>query len=611
MTMKRLLLFGIFVSLLPLGASAQVGKQVEVTKTYVPGLESASKLPVRPDMTDTVRMHPDIDYSVKPLAIRTALAARTIRPASVTYWEFNRPHTFYVKAGAGYPLNSVADFYAASQNSGTGYVVGYLNHEGRYADIRNDFGAKLNSIRLTNRVGAAAGKYIGRHLLEGEVCYDNRLFHRYGRHWPAGGGVDASAAPGPVVDYGDAGIAVRIGDDFQDLSRFNFEVGVHGGIFFDHSDVAVPARQNRLGASAKIGRAFGRHRVTLETGYEWLDGRKSLAGMRQQQVRVGARYGLDGEIARFVVGADYYHDMISGEENGNYIIPFARLDFVLGAHEFKPFLELDGGVRDNSFRSLARQNPYVRSGVWGNKSSVDYNVRIGLGGSLWRDRFDYRVYAAFSVRDHHLFWYGDLLADDTFSQAFSGELLPALSRQTVTSFHGEVVYRPVSQLRMDLGVHGFLYNDGALFFYGPGRCRRPLCRTQDRVRHLRPGREPAPVERVRRAGRRAFARALFGAFRRRPRRRFPMEDFGARLPLRRGAQPARPQALRLSLVPGLSGQLHRRRQSFVLSGKPKAESDRGDAGNGRRETVGTDPDSRTADKQKDGIRSRVPSFPFA
>ena len=176
MTMKRLLLFGIFVSLLPLGASAQVGKQVEVTKTYVPGLESASKLPVRPDMTDTVRMHPDIDYSVKPLAIRTALAARTIRPASVTYWEFNRPHTFYVKAGAGYPLNSVVDFYAASQNSGTGYVVGYLNHEGRYADIRNDFGAKLNSIRLTNRVGAAAGKYIGRHLLEGEVCYDNRLF---------------------------------------------------------------------------------------------------------------------------------------------------------------------------------------------------------------------------------------------------------------------------------------------------------------------------------------------------------------------------------------------------------------------------------------------------
>ncbi len=204
----------------------------------------------------------------------------------------------------------------------------------------------------------------------------------------------------------------------------------------------------------------------METGYEWLDGRKSLAGMRQQQVRVGARYGLDGEIARFVVGADYYHDMISGEENGNYIIPFARLDFVLGAHEFKPFLELDGGVRDNSFRSLARQNPYVRSGVWGNKSSVDYNVRIGLGGSLWRDRFDYRVYAAFSVRDHHLFWYGDLLADDTFSQAFSGELLPALSRQTVTSFHGEVVYRPVSQLRMDLGVHGFLYNDEALFIYG-------------------------------------------------------------------------------------------------------------------------------------------------
>lgn len=464
MTMKRFILCGVFVSLLPFGVRAQVGKQVEVTKTYVPALESAAKLPVRPDMTDTVRMSPDIDYTVTPLSIRTPLATRTIRPASVTYWEFNRPQTFYVKAGAGYPLNSVVDFYAATQNPGTGYAVGYLNHEGRYAGIRNDFGAKLNSVGMNNRIGGAAGKYIGRHLLEGELSYDNRLRHRYGRYWPAGGAFDAAGAPGPVVDYGDAELAVRIGDDFQDLSRVNFEVGVHGGIFFDHSDVAEPARQNGLGAAAKVGRAFGRHRVTLEAGYEWLDGRKSLAGIRQQQIRAGVRYGLDGGIARFVVGADYYHDKIAGEENGNYVIPFARLDFVLGAHEFKPFVEVDGGVRDNGFRSLAQQNPYVCSGVWGNRSSVDYNVRIGLGGSLWNDSFDYRVYAAFSVRDHHVFWYG-LLQDDSHNAAFSGVLMPALSRQTVTSFHGEVVYRPVSQLRMNLGIHGFIYNNEALFIY--------------------------------------------------------------------------------------------------------------------------------------------------
>ncbi len=454
-------LFALLVVAWPSALSAQVDKQVEVTKAYVPSLESASKLAIRPDMTDTVMMYPDIDYTITPLVLRTSLAPRPIRPASVTYWEFNRPYTFYAKAGMGYPLRSVADFYAATQNPGTGYAVGYLNHEGRYAPLRNDFGAAFNSVRTTNRIGGAAGIYLGRRLFEGELSYDNRLYHRYGRFLPAGTGFDASDFPGSVVDYGDADLALRIGDAFLDLDRFNFEVAVHGGIFFDHSDVVARARQNRLGARARIGKAFGRHRFTLEAGYEWLDGRKNLSGLRQQQIHAAARYALDGTVSRFELGADYYHDKMTGEDCGNYVIPYARLDFKLGAREFKPFLELDGGVCDNSFRSLALRNPYVAPGSWGTKSSVDYNARIGLGGSLWNNEFDYRVYVAFSIRDYHVYWYGDLFTADD-SEAFSGVLTPALSRQTVTSLHGEIIWRPIGQLRFDMGLHGFFYNDEAL-----------------------------------------------------------------------------------------------------------------------------------------------------
>lgn len=34
-----------------------------------------------------------------------------------------------------------------------------------------------------------------------------------------------------------------------------------------------------------------------------------------------------------------------------------------------------------------------------------------------------------------------------------------MARQTVTSFNGEIEFRPVSALKFDLGVHGYLYND--------------------------------------------------------------------------------------------------------------------------------------------------------
>ena len=178
--MKRVLIAAVFAAVLPQLAAAQVEKQVEVTKAYVPKVESASKLAVRPDMTDTTRLRPEIDYTITPLSLRTTLSTRPIRPATVTYWEFNRPLPFYVKAGAGYPLNSVLDFYASSQNPSTGYVIGYVNHEGQYAKIRNDFGVKNPSTRMFNRIGAAAGKYFGKHILEGDLYYDNRMYHRYG-----------------------------------------------------------------------------------------------------------------------------------------------------------------------------------------------------------------------------------------------------------------------------------------------------------------------------------------------------------------------------------------------------------------------------------------------
>ena len=179
-------------------------------------------------------------------------------------------------------------------------------------------------------------------------------------------------------------------------------------MFFDHSewpDYGDKARQTALGARAKIARGFGRSRFSLEAGYELRSGQKSLEGSSQQLIHAALRYGFAGGVVRFDVGADYYRDRTEFEgepsnlvKSENYVIPFARLDFNLGTPGLKPFFEADGAVTPNDFRALTLENPYVASSTWLDKSSVDYNFRLGLGGSLWRSRFDYRVYAGVSVQ---------------------------------------------------------------------------------------------------------------------------------------------------------------------------------------------------------------------
>lgn len=479
--MKKLLFAAALLAALPWGAAAQVEKRVEVTKAYVPSVESAVKLAVEPDRTDTVKLRPEIDYTITPLSLRTTLATRPIRPATVTYWEFNRPLPFYLKAGAGYPAGSVLDFYAATQNPSTGYVLGYVNHAGRYADLRNAFGTKATAWRMRNRIGAAAGKYLGKHILEGEVSYDHRIYHRYGVF--SGPDELYPYRPGSRVMFGDADVALRLGDDFRDLSRVNFEVTLRGGLFSADPEVyafdrpgegedpaagsgsrkrAAESRQTSLGASARIARAFGRHRFSIDAEYGYVSGGKIVKDYGLHRIRAGVRYGVDGGVVRFEAGADFYRDKVKDADAGNYLIPFLRMDFNLGTAGLKPFLEIDGGVWENSFRTLVRMNPYVANGRWEAKSSVNYDGRFGIGGSLWRNRFTYRAYAGFSIRDNRLYWYAaDEYGADGIPLIGAGAFLTEPGRQTVTSINGEAEFRPVQQLLLSLGMHGYLYNDEA------------------------------------------------------------------------------------------------------------------------------------------------------
>ena len=455
----------------PQTAQAQIRKEVEVTKEYVPSVEPAPKLPIAPDMTDSTHMRPEVAHAVTPYLLDTSLELQPIRPASVTFWTFNRPEPCYLKFGAGYPLNSLADFYFATQHPNTGYVRTYLNHTGRYADIRNDFGQTHNSLQTDNRVGAAAGKYIGRRVIEAAASYENRLYHRYGGYALPSVASESAAAPGARIDYGDADFAFRIGDDFQDLSRVNFELAASYNLFFDQSiwaNFGNRPRQTTIHANGKLARAFGQHHFSLEAGYDRFDGQRAIADFREHLIWGAARYGAESRTLHFEVGADYYHDRIDGQKHRNYILPFARLHFDLGTQKLRPFLEVDGSLHDNSYRSLTRACPYVEPATLQYKSSVDYDSRLGISGDLWRERFVYRLYAAFSVHRNHNYWYATGLYDAEQQQlvAAACSLHPAQLRQTVTSFHGEIDFHPVSSLRMELGLHACLYNDDPDFDNG-------------------------------------------------------------------------------------------------------------------------------------------------
>lgn len=465
----------------PGALSAQVEKRVEVSKAYVPSVKHATKLAVRPNMVDTAAMQPEIDYSITPLTLETQLATRPIRPATITYWEFDRPLPFYLKAGAGYPLNSALDLYVSTQNSDIGYALGYINHDGQYGRIPYTPDRDHSALWMNNRIGVAAGKYIGRHVLEGEVSYQNRIIDRYGLY---------PDPEFPTFDIGsrrmigDLQGKVRFGDDFTDLKRTNFNVEVTAGNWWnplDHAFIPVfsvgsiagiprnyPYKNEfNLGVGAAVGRQLGRHTLTLRAGFEgrWGGDRRDRVVLPlssgpsydyHDKIYSGAlRYAYRARSVDMEFGLDYYRDDVAGRDAANYFIPYAHLRFDLGGGGFVPYVELDGKLQNNSLKELIQVNPYYTPNYMDPmpRNTVDYSVRVGVSGRLIEDKLVYRLFVGYSFIENHNFWFSYL----STTQHVGFDMTQG--RLNVMSLNGELEFRPVSNLSFSIGGRGLTYTE--------------------------------------------------------------------------------------------------------------------------------------------------------
>lgn len=396
--MKKILYIALLLCL-PTLAMAQVSKQVEVTKDYQPTVNTAQKLSVVPDMTDTVTMRPDIDYTVTPRSYETALMTQNFKPATITYWDYKRMRPLYVHAAVGAPLQSEADVYLSTFNKDRGYAMVYANHWGDYRNRYNVEGVKVkeNTTQMSNGVGGRAGLFVGQRMLEVDVAGDMQLRHRY-------------PFTGEAINFGRMGGKVRFGDDFTDLRRWNFNLEVGGGMFMDGQGEEEYNSSN-LVAKVAVGKMLGRNVLRIHAEYDGVYGAKSLAQYKNHTITAGARYGLSSERFDFLIGADYsYDDVAESTDNPHHIFPFLRMTWKSATERFVPFVEVDGSLKHNDYAALIYTNPYIvadATTLSQLSNEAQYNGRVGISGKLGRGVFSYNLSAELSLSNDHAYWYSD------------------------------------------------------------------------------------------------------------------------------------------------------------------------------------------------------------
>ena len=430
-------------------AYAQESKRVEISTTYRPEVAQATKLMAPTTIEDVPVINPEIEYNVVPQTWQVSLETEDYEPIVMYNYDFKRAKPLYAKLGVGYSLASDAALRYAVQNKRVGYFGVGLDHRANFQRHTNSLGmlrSIADSYDMNNGATLGGGVYVGRALFEATATYNNDIYNRY---------AELLDDPSRVI-FHDAVLSLRFGDEFVDLSHFNFSLEARGGYWSHLLPVPSSSGVESLdefsgGALFRLARNVGKGVIGLNAGYDmW---QSSAIEYMNTRWSLGLEYMWRWGIANFELGVAYKYDYIknlSAEAyNPHRVLPRLKISLDVEKASLVPYLEVATNMSQNSVASLYRQNPYIdfdviaeRVGVMLNSTS--YDMSVGLDGSLLARRFTYRAYAGVNLQRNQTFWYVN--REGTFG---------VVTGDNDRLFWGvELGVRPINNLRLSAGYKG-------------------------------------------------------------------------------------------------------------------------------------------------------------
>ncbi len=439
--MKRYLIIFAFIFLSASQLQAQVNREVEVTKAYVPTVQRPEKPLLQATIADTAYINPNVDYSITPLAINTQLQTKAINPATVTYWEFNRPSTAQLKVGGGYPWNSLLQGYASTHNASVGYLSANIDHVGDFSKLESSDGARLNATEVLNRIKLDGGLYLGERTLSASAAYSNDIYHNYA----------FEQTNSTFINYKRVGGALSFGDSFVDLSKFNYSISGK----FSHFADGHSATNNSWMIAADFGKEYSVGEILAGVDFGQISSNELYANQT-----IAAYIYLQKQIAdwQFNIGFDYHFDKSDGVESdtpNSYFMPRLAL-YQRSSHAISPFIEVTGSMVNNSFEQLSAQNPYIGSGVSA-ASSAEYSALGGVAGKNNSSTLSYRIYGGYKISTNNCYW--ALMIDDDADGAIASSYFDLdLSSLNTASANLNLDFSPRSNLSLLLDAHYYFYS---------------------------------------------------------------------------------------------------------------------------------------------------------
>lgn len=429
----------------------QFGEGVVIEATGERTVEQAQRTSVKPQIIDTNVSTPVVNYPLLALQGNTTTDVDKIDAAAIKVKEkLPQLYNTYVKLGIGSELMPLGEIYFDSKRSRK-YIYGaHVKHLSSWGNIPGYAPATFDRTKGLIYGGINERTY----SLRGDVHYNNQGLHYYA--YPTDSLIVADSI---AQRYSDFGISGQFSHHKKDSAHLNYNVGLEYNNFMSKKPNASDredwrAKENFLGVYSRFMYKYKAELFAADFNVRYNGYKYGIEDSTFQNV-LDSGIVLNNTVInlkptittllwnnRFkaVFGADLVFDVHNRTKV--YVYPQAEIKYSMFNDIFIPYAGLRGGLQQNTFKSLTRENEFLQTNVNMLNQSTPIDFYGGIKGTLSK-RISFNTSISFAnVRNMALF-----VNDTIFSMGNQYNVI--FDTVNVTAVEGSISYQLREKLKLD------------------------------------------------------------------------------------------------------------------------------------------------------------------
>lgn len=429
----------------------QFGEGVVIEATGERTVEQAQRTSVKPQIIDTNVSTPIVNYPLLALQGNTTTDVDKIDAAAIKVKEkLPQLYNTYVKLGVGSELMPLGEIYFDSKRSRK-YIYGaHVKHLSSWGNIPGYAPATFDRTKGLIYGGINERTY----SLRGDVHYNNQGLHYYA--YPTDSLIVADSI---AQRYSDFGISGQFSHHKKDSAHLNYNVGLEYNNFMSKKPNATDredwrAKENFVGVYSRFMYKYKAELFAADFNVRYNGYKYGIEDSTFQNV-LDSGIVLNNTVInlkptittllwnnRFkaVFGADLVFDVHNRTKV--YVYPQAEIKYSMFNDIFIPYAGLRGGLQQNTFKSLTRENEFLQTNVNMLNQSTPIDFYGGIKGTLSK-RISFNTSISFAnVRNMALF-----VNDTIFSMGNQYNVI--FDTVNVTAVEGSISYQLREKLKLD------------------------------------------------------------------------------------------------------------------------------------------------------------------